>query len=65
MICDPKCPYRFHRRCVAAGKDVFDMQRCPKMKTIMRVEETNEYGIATIHTEPELRKGQPRLPGCD
>lgn len=49
MICDPKCPYRLHRRCVAAGKDVFDMQRCPEMKTIMKDEEngnkTDKNGI--------------------
>lgn len=39
MICDPKCPYRFHRRCVAAGKNVLDMRCCPEMKTIMKDEQ--------------------------
>lgn len=43
MICDSKCPYRWQRRCVAAGKDVFDMKRCPSTQTIMKErEEENE-----------------------
>ncbi len=45
MICDPTCPYRNKRRCVAAGKDVLDIKQCPSIQTIMKRTDGNESHI--------------------
>lgn len=60
MICDPTCPYRDKRRCVAAGKDVLDIKQCPSIQTIMEVTEEN-----ATYPKFELREGFAGLPGCD
>lgn len=60
MTCDPTCPYRDKRRCVAAGKDVLDIKQCPSIQMIMKVTEEN-----ATHSKSELRKRFAGLPGCD